>query len=136
MVEPIKLKTNLESKSKLFCHRQGHTTGIEEFRILTIQLAVGVEQEEVRSLQLHAQTVHTQFLSNLLREVVGQGNLLETDEITLCHTGRGIVVGVVGTVQVFACFRVIMILPFTGNDRDIGLCLAKAASHRGCSARP
>ena len=82
------LESKFHGQRKLSRHWGCHTTGIDELRILTIQLLVSIDQKQVGSLQLNRQIADWSIMEPSLREVVSQRNLLHTDEVTLCYTLR------------------------------------------------
>lgn len=75
-------------------------SGVEELWVLTVQLVVAIDQEEVCSLQLSACACKTDLANPLEREVVCERNLLHTDEVTLCNALCREVVCVVSSVQI------------------------------------
>ena len=77
----------------------GRGRGVE-LRILTVQLLVSIEQAEVGGSQFHrSSTEETCLLQQLLREGIGQGDFLQTNEVTLGNTGRRVVVSIIGSRQ-------------------------------------
>ena len=95
----IIINSNLDSytqcESKLTSHRNCHTTGVEELRILTVQLLVGINQEGVGGLQLQAEVRDSEMANPLGGEVVRERDFLHSDEVTLGNTCRRVVVGIV-----------------------------------------
>ncbi len=66
------LKSEFKCQSELLRHRNSHTSGVEELRILSVQLLVSIDEEKVRSLQLERHRVHLHRLYDLGRQLIGK----------------------------------------------------------------
>ena len=79
-----------------------------------MQFLVGVEEQEIRSLQLEGRAVEVEPVHPALRQVVADGNFLQAYEVAAGDPFRRIVVCVVRIAQL----AVVLVLDPGGNDRD------------------
>ena len=93
------LESEFKCQSELLRHRNSHTSGVEELRILSVQLLVSIDEEKVRSLQLERHRVHLHRLYDLRRQLIGKRDLLHSDEVSARDALRGVVVGIIGITQ-------------------------------------
>ena len=105
-------QTNLEGHGELFGQRNGNTAGVEELRILAVELGIGVQEEEVGCLNLEAEACKMQFFNYALGEVIGKGELLEADEVTAGYAGGREVVCVVCITQILTGIAVGAVSPY------------------------
>jgi len=94
------LESKLQGESELSGRRRSYPTDVEELWVLAVELLVCIQEEEVRSLDLDRSATQRRTLDQTCGQVIGEGDLLEADEVALSDTCRRVVVAVVGVAQI------------------------------------
>ena len=111
-----KLESETHCECKLLRRRCCHTTTVEELRILSVELLVGIEQAQVGGLELHRGVVQAELRYYYLRQVVGERHLLQADKSSIGYARCRVVVSVISVAQL----RVVVVLAARCYYRYVG----------------